>query len=138
MSENFQATLSNSSTLNEKYEEMKKSFKKTSSKYATDSAKWHKLNLDVREFCLELTKSSKLQTKKQPKSALKSKRGDKADAKTEAKRKNGVKFSSEVDFHVIGERRWNDYKARGAIFKKGNFTTEEIKTLMHALCTYVK
>jgi len=60
MGENFQATLSNSSTLNEKYEEIKNSFKKTSSKYANDSAKWHKLNSDVREFCLELTKSSKL------------------------------------------------------------------------------
>jgi hypothetical protein len=62
--ENFKAILSHSSVLNDKYEEMKNLLKKTSRKYANDSAKWRKLNFDVREFCLELTKSSKVKNKK--------------------------------------------------------------------------
>jgi len=43
-----------------------------------------------------------------------------------------------VETHVIGERTWNDYKKKGDSLKKGNFTEEEIKTLMKALCNYVK
>lgn len=39
---------------------------------------------------------------------------------------------------MIGERRWNDYKTRGHTFKKGSFTSDEIKTLMNALCAHVK
>jgi len=49
-----------------------------------------------------------------------------------------VKFNEEVEMHHFGERRWNDYKTKGATFTKGNFTAEEIKTLMNALCAYVK
>ena len=40
--------------------------------------------------------------------------------------------------HVIGERKWNDYKTRGHSFRKGNFTNEEVKSLMNALCSYVQ
>ena len=43
-----------------------------------------------------------------------------------------------METHVIGERTWNDYKKKGDSLKKGNFTEEEIKTLMKALCNYVK
>ena len=39
---------------------------------------------------------------------------------------------------MFGERRWNDFKTKGHLFKKGNFTSEEIKTLMNALCSYVQ
>ena len=74
-----------------------------------------------------------------PKSALKSKRNSKIEGKEDAKRKKAiVKFNEEVEMHHFGERRWNDYKTKGATFTKGNFTAEEIKTLMNALCAYVK
>ena len=49
-----------------------------------------------------------------------------------------MQFKSEVETHVFGERRWNDFKTRGHTFKKGSFTEEEIKTLMNALCSYVQ
>lgn len=40
--------------------------------------------------------------------------------------------------HIIGERTWNDFKRKGATFKKGSFSAEEIKKLMNTLCNYVK
>ena len=61
------------------------------------------------------------------------------DSKTDKKRvKAVVQFNENVETHVFGERKWNDYKTRGATFTKGSFTAQEIKTLMDALCTYVR
>jgi hypothetical protein len=37
---------------------------------------------------------------------------------------------------MIGERRWNDSKVDKDRFKKGNFTDDEVRKLMHALCEY--
>lgn len=72
------------------------------------------------------------------KSSLKVKRNEKVEQKAEAKLSKGVKFSAEVETHVIGERTWNDFKKKGETLKKGTFVEEEIKTLMNALCAYVK
>lgn len=91
------------------------------------------------EFCLKLIelgnkkKNSASQSPK--KSALKQNRTEKVKAKIEKKSKiKGVQFNNEVDTYVFSERRWNDFKTRGHTFKKGNFTKEEIKTLMNAVC----
>ena len=59
----------------------------------------------------------------------------------ERKERKKVKFNEKVltktidDF--LGERTWNDYKKRKDIIK-GKFSEDEIKTLMQALCSYVK
>ena len=91
------------------------------------------------EFTLKVTeKQDKKKAKVAPKSALKAKRNDKIEEKAEAKREKGVKFNEEVETHLIGERKWNDFKTKSATFKKGTFTAEEVKTLMNALCAFVK
>ena len=84
-------------------------------------------------------KASPVKEEPVKKSALKTKRNDKVEVKAESKRQMGVKFNEEANVeHVFGERRWNDFKTKGATFTKGNFTADEIKTLMNALCSYVK
>lgn len=89
----------------------------------------------MRQLYFDLSEKHKPKVpKSQPKSALKAKR----ENKVASKKQKGVKFSSEVETHVIGERTWNDFKRRGATFKKGSFSPEEIKTLMNALCNFVK
>ena len=109
--------------------------------------KLQELGKKIRDLCLEFGKAQKKQQKADkdasevnqgPKSALKAKRESKAQAKAEAKISKGVKFSADVETHIIGERKWNDYKTKGHTFKKGNFTPDEIKKLMDALCQYVK
>lgn len=59
------------------------------------------------------------------------KREKKLEEKTE---KKTVQFSESIQTHVIGERRWNDSKLDKDRFKKGNFTDDEVKKLMHSLC----
>ena len=90
------------------------------------------------EFTLKVTEKQDKKKAIKPKSALKAKRNDKIEEKAEAKREKGVKFNEEVETHLIGERKWNDFKTKSATFKKGTFTAEEVKTLMNALCAFVK
>ena len=57
-------------------------------------------------------------------------------AEEKQKTKKGVKFNDNVQTHVIGERRWNDYVNN--TFQKGAFSEEEVKKLLNALCSYAK
>ena len=38
---------------------------------------------------------------------------------------------------IAGNRTWNDHK-KGRKLSKGKFEDEEVKTLMNAICSYVK
>ena len=90
----------------------------------------------VKKSALKIAPAAKESTATE--STLKAKRSTKVEAKAEVKQSKGVKFSEQVVEHVFGERRWNDFKTKGATFTKGTFTPDEVKTLMNALCAYVK
>lgn len=47
-----------------------------------------------------------------------------------------MQFNEKIETHVIGERKWNDSKNKKENFKKGLFSDDEVKKLMHALCEY--
>lgn len=56
------------------------------------------------------------------------------------KKKRQVKFNEDVVMveNLVGRRTWNDSSKRRGILTRGQFTDGEVKTLMNALCSYVK
>lgn len=57
-----------------------------------------------------------------------------------AQKKRHVKFNEDVVMveNLVGRRTWNDSSKRKGILARGQFTDGEVKTLMNALCNYVK
>ena len=62
-----------------------------------------------------------------------------ANQKKEAAKRH-VQFNEDVVMveNLAGRRTWNDSSKRKGILARGSFTDGEVKTLMNALCNYVK